>query len=133
MNNQWIEHKGGECPVADDTFVKVKFRGMLSDGGEAKSFNWEHWDDEEDIIAYWHADLPDPHKEWVKIQEGCVMPEEGEMVVVFDSGHQETCQFVCGSFLINITEFDGREYFDVTIKADNATHWRYPHPDPEDV
>lgn len=127
MNNQWIEHKGGECPVEPDVFVKVKFREMLSDEGKANIFNWEHLDDEEDIIAYWHTGIPDPHKEWVKIQEGCPMPEDCQRVVFKREGG---------------LQFFSKYYTDGTIETDGGLvseinrfvlFWRYPHPDPEDV
>lgn len=129
MNNQWIEWKGGECPVSDDIFVKVKFREMLSDEGKANIFNWEHLDDEEDIIAYWHTGIPDPRKEWVKIQEGCPMPEHGQLIVIYTEGSQ--CMGFMTSRTVEAVAIPFLE--DGPIPFSEIDSWRYPHPDPEDV
>lgn len=60
----WIEHDGGPCPVAGDTWVSVKFRGdpdptkgVLRTHGVASRMAWWHDGQEDDIIAY----LPNSH------------------------------------------------------------------------
>jgi hypothetical protein len=54
--SKWIEWNGGECPVEDNAYVKIKFRNKNTDRGEASKWHgWKHdnfgggtWD----IIAY---------------------------------------------------------------------------------
>lgn len=51
----WIEWKGGQCPVAPDTIVEVKFRSgtQTPEGWNAGYFNWDWGDDQSnDILAY---------------------------------------------------------------------------------
>lgn len=63
----------------------------------------------------------DPHKEWVKIEPGCPMPEDGENVVFVQHRTQYSGKYVFGGFAGNET---GETY--------EPEHWRYPHPDPVD-
>lgn len=50
---EWIEWQGGECPVADDTRVEVKFRsGECNSKFKAGTWNWKHSGWASDIIAY---------------------------------------------------------------------------------
>jgi hypothetical protein len=59
--NAWIEWSGGECPVADDALIQVRFRVWEEGQGEslkknppqpARRFRWYHNDSGSDIIAY---------------------------------------------------------------------------------
>lgn len=52
--SDWIEWKGGACPVDDDTKVWLKFRGGGVDctGPLARRFYWCHDGGPSDIIAY---------------------------------------------------------------------------------
>ena len=52
--SQWIEWKGGECPVAGDVMVTVRI-GSLGESSlpyRADGFSWKHYGSEADIIAY---------------------------------------------------------------------------------
>lgn len=54
-HDDWIEWKGGECPVAPDTLVVVRYRdGSKSDIGPqtALHWRWQHTGGTGDIIAY---------------------------------------------------------------------------------
>lgn len=50
----WIEWKGGECPVAPDALVQLRYR----DGEEdlellpASQWHWDHHGDGDDVLAY---------------------------------------------------------------------------------
>ena len=49
----WITWEGGECPVAGDTVVEIRCRNLVSDSGEADSFDWDHLADSGyNVIAY---------------------------------------------------------------------------------
>ena len=49
----WVEWAGGECPVRADAIVDVKWSGgNQSDFGKAYYWSWEHYDYEDNIIAY---------------------------------------------------------------------------------
>ena len=49
--DEWIKWDGGECPV--DGLVGVKFRdGSMASGYYAPDWNWAHYDNTGDIIAY---------------------------------------------------------------------------------
>ena len=51
----WIEWKGGECPVQENTAIEVKLRnGTVSSAWLAKGWVWEHGilSPRADIIAY---------------------------------------------------------------------------------
>ena len=49
----WIEWHGGECPVAADTKVEVKFSdGIMDDAENADFWTWPHYVHGRDIIAY---------------------------------------------------------------------------------
>ena len=51
--SDWIEWKGGECPVPPGTKVDVKFRsGNVYDGENAASYSWRHCGVRSDIVAY---------------------------------------------------------------------------------
>lgn len=61
----------------------------------------------------------DPHKEWVKIEPGCVMPENGSYVDYYlANGERMMC-------------FYRKGVSDSIFRR--SSHWRYPHPDPIDV
>lgn len=52
--NHWIQWSGGECPIAPDTEVEVRFRAGHTAIDNAKNWDWTH-DDEHgfsDIIGY---------------------------------------------------------------------------------
>lgn len=57
---EWIEWKGGECPVDPEAIVKVRYRPMRfhpeGPPGEgmdhARSVRWSHGNNAGDIIAY---------------------------------------------------------------------------------
>ncbi|MFN3456920.1 MAG: hypothetical protein ACK4Z8_05015 [Novosphingobium sp.] len=37
----WIEHDGGECPVADDAYVSIMFKNMMPTSfAPADCFEW---------------------------------------------------------------------------------------------
>lgn len=162
--SEWIEWKGGECPVDGDTIIYVKcVNGSVYENLMAKYESWEiHADDHVDyainvthyrvnskskeqseewdklnpenlkigsfierVIPIVSIQPPDPHKEWVKIQDGCQMPGNGEDVytrveIKGGSNHKILC-------------YQGWLFFDEQdMPVDNVSHWRYPHPDPED-
>lgn len=48
----WIEWKGGECPVAPERFVEVRFSSLHRQVSHAGYFVWEHRNWSWDIIAY---------------------------------------------------------------------------------
>ncbi len=50
----WLPHDGGECPVAPDTLVFIKFLAgdTRNDAVAAKDLIWSHSGEEDDIIAY---------------------------------------------------------------------------------
>lgn len=55
----WIEWKGGECPVAPDAKVDLKFVAVggfvgepVDTGARAKNYDWSHGGVGHDIIAY---------------------------------------------------------------------------------
>jgi len=54
--NQWIDWKGGECPVHPETMVCIRgtdHNGAISEPQQrAGSLYWEHWDKARDIISY---------------------------------------------------------------------------------
>lgn len=55
---EWIEWKGGECPVAKNVMVECRYRGPPNDDQfaiyemVAGWFNWSHDGENDDIIAY---------------------------------------------------------------------------------
>lgn len=128
MDNQWIEWKGGECPV--ETGIKVDFRlkcewdlgRKRTLQGAAKLVPWS------EALSYRMA-TPDPHKEWVKIQEGCPMPEHGQRVVIFTEGEQHM------GFVTNRSATGVAIPFfeDGPIPVSEIDFWRYPHPEPKGV
>lgn len=52
--DDWIEWKGGECPVSGETEVATKFKSGINDPGtSADLWNWAHDDPNDDhIVAY---------------------------------------------------------------------------------
>lgn len=50
----WIDWAGGECPVAPDTIVSVRFGDLeaCSTTGAAKTYRWGHAGNRSDILAY---------------------------------------------------------------------------------
>ena len=50
--NDWIEWKGGECPVPADTVVNVRFRNGRESMSDACNWCWSHGGSSEDIVAY---------------------------------------------------------------------------------
>lgn len=51
--NKWIRWEGGDCPVAPETKVHVKFRdNAISKNYFARSWLWDRGNEEADIIAY---------------------------------------------------------------------------------
>jgi len=51
--SEWIEWKGGECPVHPSTIVRLRFRdGELTEDEEACWSSWEHIGKPYDIISY---------------------------------------------------------------------------------
>jgi hypothetical protein len=53
VSGNWIEWKGGECPVGGTICVDVKFRnGTEPVGYAALGWAWFHDGGEDDIIAY---------------------------------------------------------------------------------
>ena len=53
LNDGWIEWRGGDCPVAPDTRVEVKFRdGIMDDEENADFWTWPHYGHGRNIIAY---------------------------------------------------------------------------------
>lgn len=54
----WVEWKGGECPVSEDTGVEIRLRCGEENGGHARGFDWGHdigsfgYEGDDDIIAY---------------------------------------------------------------------------------
>jgi hypothetical protein len=54
----WIEWKGGECPVSEDTVVEIHLRCDERNEGPARGFEWSHdiarfgYEGDDDIIAY---------------------------------------------------------------------------------
>ena len=51
--NQFIEWKGGECPLEPDTKVEIKMVSGYIDGGRARDYDWNHIEgDEGNIVGY---------------------------------------------------------------------------------
>ena len=49
----WVKWDGGECPVPDDTRVKVKCRsGKVLEPRLAYRYSWSHIDSNSDIVEY---------------------------------------------------------------------------------
>lgn len=50
--NDWIEWKGGDCPVAGDVMVETKLRDGGNGSAVAREWEWAHGPSSADIIAY---------------------------------------------------------------------------------
>lgn len=50
--SEWVEWKGGACPVPGDTLVEVRLLERAVGCGVAKSFRWDHRGATLDIVAY---------------------------------------------------------------------------------
>ena len=51
--SEWIEWKGGECPVSDNTRVDIKFRDETVFKDEiVGDWIWDHYQSGGDIVAY---------------------------------------------------------------------------------
>lgn len=50
--SEWIEWKGGECPVPWGVRVEVTFRDDTRCGRRAPGWNWTHDGGQDDIVAY---------------------------------------------------------------------------------
>ncbi|MBW9334533.1 hypothetical protein FEE59_13525 [Herbaspirillum sp. RU 5E] len=51
--SEWIEWKGGECPVDGNIFVTIKYRdGEIEEDWPARFYRWDHRILDDDIIAY---------------------------------------------------------------------------------
>lgn len=100
MNNNWIEWEGGEPELVSATVVDVIF----NDGEQMdKVAVWEV--DFDQVVKYrLYVCQSDPHKEWVRIQEGCPMPAEKEEVVIFDGECQFDCEYQCHMTFVENTE-----------------------------
>lgn len=48
----WTKWEGGECPVAADAHVEVKFRDGDTDRREPRDWNWSRFDGPKTIVAY---------------------------------------------------------------------------------
>lgn len=49
----WIEWKGGECPVKDDVVILIEFRdGYIDSTNIASDYRWDQEDSGGDIIRY---------------------------------------------------------------------------------
>jgi hypothetical protein len=64
--SEWIEWKGGDCPVPGDTFVEVKDRdGTLWSEWPASFHDWKHGTDfpDEEPVSYRIITKPEPHED----------------------------------------------------------------------
>jgi hypothetical protein len=81
--SEWIEWKGGECPVYNDTLVDVKFRsGQVHECFSSDYWDWRWWDGREssEIVAYRLSEeeediLPEPSRPAPEMPE--VKPPKG--------------------------------------------------------
>lgn len=52
-NNNWIEWKGGNCPIDKNILIETKLRsGAFLPSDTAENWYWEHDNTADDIIAY---------------------------------------------------------------------------------
>lgn len=58
---EWIEWKGGECPVDGDTLVAYELRDGRRNCNKAGWLGWFHYGSDIDIIAYCPLDI-EPYK-----------------------------------------------------------------------
>jgi len=93
MSN-WIEWKGGDCPVDDACIVDVKFRnGIVANGGNGDSIThagawfWGRLRGDGDIIAYRISDQEDAGKTsadgWIKCSDRLPLPRTGVLVACY--------------------------------------------------
>ena len=106
MSNEWIEWKGGECPVEVGTLVDVRYRNgeenfhveagiwIYTSGSdpEALAHDWIHDDNDYDIIAY-RLHQPEPVKSWHDLGE---FPPAGTVCEVFGLDDQWHETFIVG-------------------------------------
>lgn len=125
--SDWIEWKGGKCTLDKKDVVNIRFRDGTEGQDIATKYCWHHMMLDKDIIEYQlvHRWADDPRKEWVLIKDGCLMPEDGEEVVLHFGGDRQWFATYRGDkgFLMRRPA----TYANIT---DN-THWRYPFADPE--
>lgn len=82
--SQWIEWKGGECPVAGDVRVSIRFRNAQEYGDfEAEKLSWKHYGLGADIIAYRVA---------APLETGAINPDNSPDIL---SGSPETATPRC--------------------------------------
>lgn len=135
MNN-WIEWKGGACPVDADSLVDVRFRtGEDDHGAEARQWSWSLSHDGDDIIAYrlHHSEQKEAKLNgWIKCSDRMPISKmeadegfESIDVIVTDGLNVGTCECQAG-FLptpwVNFTAYGD-------ISPSRITHWR-PLPTP---
>ena len=79
MTNEWIEWKGGECPVEKGTLIDIKYRDQLVIKGRTPPPDWAHDDHPGDIVAYrpccYQPKLKTPHEEALeakRVQNGII-------------------------------------------------------------
>lgn len=58
---EWIEWKGGECPVDGDAYVAYELRGNVRGVARASFLGWHKQADGADVIAYCPLDI-EPYK-----------------------------------------------------------------------
>lgn len=51
-NDGWIRHRGGKCPVSDDTVVEYRMRDKLVMCKTARHVVWGHYGETGDVMAY---------------------------------------------------------------------------------
>ena len=52
MTNEWIKHDGNGIPVSGNVKIEVRFRCDEDQYGYSDEFEWDHADDDGDIVAY---------------------------------------------------------------------------------
>jgi len=130
MSSEWIDWEGGLPPVDCDVKVDaIENTGAIRIAFHASNIDWskECASKKNYPISKYRIWIPDPRKEWVKIQEGCPMPgEDSSYLYLFVDGEQVIggCDNDDGWWQWNPNSRYG--------SLSNPTHWRYPHPDPED-
>lgn len=85
---------GGECPVPEQTFLEVHFKGGGTDAAWAKRIRWSHCGNGYDIIAYRVIEAPKPK---AQIPEGFTPWGGGERAVPLTE--EVECLTRCGQLL----------------------------------